>query len=209
MINAQSAINGLDAGMVMQVTGDPAAGAATINGYVGPGPVNYIIANFIIVDEGDQAFDFLNINTNAPVAVTAGAANVNFQGLTFTAFRYTPVPAPTGLVIMDGSTIVDLMLNRTDGLAFPNGSQFSVDAVVFDQENNEDIPTNICRFYVGPAPRPGIPNGTISIIPGALYGRKIDGDAIVTITRVDSWTNIAPPAIASTICLEVLSEPSL
>jgi hypothetical protein len=204
---AAPGIAGLDDDVIIQVSGVPAAGAATIAGYPPQGGVvNYVVDNFAPV-AGAMRFTLLNVYTEAPVAVTAGAANNNFQGLTFTAFNYgNAVASPVrGLVIMDGSTIVDLMLNRRDGAAFPNGSSILVTAIVTNQVNNQTLTHGICELIVGPAPG-GILDGEISIIPHELYGEKIDGDAIVTIFREDVWTALQPPVLETRVCLEVWSE---
>jgi hypothetical protein len=139
-------IDGLAAGMVMRVTGDSAAGAATIAGKVGPDPVNYRVGAVALV-AGGQRFTLLNINTGALIAVTAGAGNsTTFAGLIFTAFQAFVGPVTLALnqvIIRDNvNDVIEIAIaSRLNGLQEGNVMQ------VTGPENGATI-----AGYQGPGP---------------------------------------------------------
>jgi hypothetical protein len=179
---------------VVRVTGESAGGAATIDGYIDPS--NYFITNVTIELGNFQTFQLADVITGDIVATVINGGN--FGGLTFTFFQYIFRPAFSNLgTIGAGSTIVDFMLNRSNGLAFANGTRIWV--YVNDLDELFGL---LCTLYVG---APGAAN-QISIEPGVLYGRVLPNDAIVLLIRFDIWnTDIMPDPLDITSCIELWS----
>jgi hypothetical protein len=176
---------------VVRVTGESAEGAATIDGYIDPS--NYFITN--VIELGNfQTFQLADVITGDIVATVINDGN--FVGLTFTFFHYIFRPAFSNLgTIGSGSTIVDFMLNRRDGLAFANGTRIWV--YVNDRVELFGL---LCTLYVG---APGAAN-QISIEPGQQYGRVLPNNAIVLLIRFDIW-NTEPDPLDVTSCIELWS----
>jgi hypothetical protein len=185
-------IQGLENGDVVRVTGVSDVGANTIVGYDDPSV--YLIGEF--VQQELQGFILQDVITGLTVAIVRNDGFLN--GLTFTFFRYTFRPTPSNLgTIGSGSTIVDFMLNRRDGLAFANGTRIWVYV-----DGTTGFVGSLCTLAVGVAP--GAAN-QISIEPGELYGRVLDIDSIVTLVRSDIWNTDMPDPLAVTSCIELWS----
>jgi hypothetical protein len=204
IIRIPAVIPGLANQDVVRVTGEPVGGAATIVGYNDPS-VYYIRFN-----PPDQVlqFDLFNVITTELVVVNQN--NGNFGGLTFTFFRYTYTLTPSNLgTIGAGSTIVDFMLNRRDGLAFANGTRIYIVAITEGFVIPEDINTliGIGPFLIGALAvglAPGVANN-IHFEPQPLYGKVLQEDAFVALVRFDAWNTDRPDPLEVTSCIELWS----
>jgi hypothetical protein len=174
--------NTLQDNQIVRISGNYVGLTAQITGYI-PGQNNYY---FIIETDGTQNFVLGPVNgfpltDVTPVTFVPGepggvghpAIGDPFGNLTFTVFNYTPVPTITPLLLNYGTTIVDVLLNRLDGSAFPNGCQITVAAGQLTSLSS------LILFYRVNAV------GQVSIIPGPGFGITLQDTAQISLTRSD------------------------